>query len=178
MTSLRRKSKRNTLKNTGGGWIPFRKSYSAPLAISDALCAHSGDLRGIRGARAFGLNFCDDCKAEFEEFVSVAKGKKPLRSFAQPGVDRGLESVAGLPKGDFSLCCFEGVPSASGRAQFRFLRTEVNHVRFRNAGVDRHPDHHSHHFRAGKLPEIGSGIGKGIKNFKKATQDKPMRSLP
>ncbi len=24
-------------------------------------------------------------------------------------------------------------------------------------------------FGAGKLPEIGSGIGKGIKNFKKAT---------
>lgn len=28
-------------------------------------------------------------------------------------------------------------------------------------------------FGAGKLPEIGSGIGKGIKNFKKATNDKP-----
>ena len=28
-------------------------------------------------------------------------------------------------------------------------------------------------FGAGKLPEIGSGIGKGIKNFKKATQGKP-----
>ena len=28
-------------------------------------------------------------------------------------------------------------------------------------------------FGAGKLPEIGSGIGKGIKNFKKATKDKP-----
>ncbi|MBW2031113.1 MAG: twin-arginine translocase TatA/TatE family subunit [Deltaproteobacteria bacterium] len=31
-------------------------------------------------------------------------------------------------------------------------------------------------FGAGKLPEIGSGIGKGIKNFRKATQepqDKP-----
>jgi sec-independent protein translocase protein TatA len=28
-------------------------------------------------------------------------------------------------------------------------------------------------FGAGKLPEIGSGIGKGIKNFKKATADKP-----
>jgi sec-independent protein translocase protein TatA len=27
-------------------------------------------------------------------------------------------------------------------------------------------------FGAGKLPEIGSGIGKGIKNFKKATSDK------
>jgi sec-independent protein translocase protein TatA len=26
-------------------------------------------------------------------------------------------------------------------------------------------------FGAGKLPEIGSGIGKGIKNFKKATTD-------
>lgn len=26
-------------------------------------------------------------------------------------------------------------------------------------------------FGAGKLPELGSGIGKGIKNFKKATQD-------
>jgi sec-independent protein translocase protein TatA len=26
-------------------------------------------------------------------------------------------------------------------------------------------------FGAGKLPEIGSGIGKGIKNFKKATQN-------
>jgi sec-independent protein translocase protein TatA len=26
-------------------------------------------------------------------------------------------------------------------------------------------------FGAGKLPEIGSGIGKGIKNFKQATRD-------
>ena len=26
-------------------------------------------------------------------------------------------------------------------------------------------------FGAGKLPEIGSGIGKGIKNFKSATSD-------
>ena len=26
-------------------------------------------------------------------------------------------------------------------------------------------------FGAGKLPEIGAGIGKGIKNFKKATKD-------
>ena len=28
-------------------------------------------------------------------------------------------------------------------------------------------------FGAGKLPEIGSGIGKGIRNFKKATSSKP-----
>lgn len=28
-------------------------------------------------------------------------------------------------------------------------------------------------FGAGKLPEIGSGIGKGIKNFKKATVEPP-----
>ena len=28
-------------------------------------------------------------------------------------------------------------------------------------------------FGAGKLPEIGSGIGKGIRNFKKATNDQP-----
>jgi sec-independent protein translocase protein TatA len=27
-------------------------------------------------------------------------------------------------------------------------------------------------FGAGKLPEIGSGIGKGIKNFKSATKEK------
>ena len=27
-------------------------------------------------------------------------------------------------------------------------------------------------FGAGKLPEIGSGIGKGIKNFKKATNER------
>ncbi len=26
-------------------------------------------------------------------------------------------------------------------------------------------------FGAGKLPEIGAGLGKGIKNFKKATHD-------
>ncbi len=26
-------------------------------------------------------------------------------------------------------------------------------------------------FGAGKLPEIGSGLGRGIKNFKKATKD-------
>ncbi len=32
-------------------------------------------------------------------------------------------------------------------------------------------------FGAGKLPEIGSGIGKGIKNFKEATkaEDKPKK---
>ncbi len=28
-------------------------------------------------------------------------------------------------------------------------------------------------FGAGKLPEIGSGIGRGIKNFKKATHEEP-----
>ena len=28
-------------------------------------------------------------------------------------------------------------------------------------------------FGAGKLPEIGSGIGKGIRNFKKATKESP-----
>ena len=31
-------------------------------------------------------------------------------------------------------------------------------------------------FGAGKLPEIGAGLGKGIKNFKKATSE-PMESL-
>ncbi len=33
-------------------------------------------------------------------------------------------------------------------------------------------------FGAGKLPEIGSGIGKGIRNFKKATHDKPEELTP
>ena len=28
-------------------------------------------------------------------------------------------------------------------------------------------------FGAGKLPEIGSGLGKGIRNFKKATREQP-----
>jgi len=28
-------------------------------------------------------------------------------------------------------------------------------------------------FGAGRLPEIGSGIGKGIKNFRKATNEDP-----
>lgn len=28
-------------------------------------------------------------------------------------------------------------------------------------------------FGAGKLPEIGAGLGKGIRNFKKATQEEP-----
>ena len=32
-------------------------------------------------------------------------------------------------------------------------------------------------FGAGKLPEIGSGIGKGIKNFKKATNE-PKDEIP
>ncbi len=33
-------------------------------------------------------------------------------------------------------------------------------------------------FGAGKLPEIGSGIGKGIKNFKDATkQDEEQKSI-
>ncbi len=33
-------------------------------------------------------------------------------------------------------------------------------------------------FGAGKLPEIGSGIGKGIKNFKKATNAPPDELTP
>ncbi len=33
-------------------------------------------------------------------------------------------------------------------------------------------------FGAGKLPEIGSGIGKGIKNFKKATKESPEEIPP
>jgi sec-independent protein translocase protein TatA len=33
-------------------------------------------------------------------------------------------------------------------------------------------------FGAGKLPEIGSGIGKGIRNFRSATKDKPEEISP
>ena len=33
-------------------------------------------------------------------------------------------------------------------------------------------------FGAGKLPEIGSGIGRGIKNFKKATKEPPEEIPP
>ena len=32
-------------------------------------------------------------------------------------------------------------------------------------------------FGAGKLPEIGSGLGKGIKNFKKATKDEKKEKI-
>ena len=32
-------------------------------------------------------------------------------------------------------------------------------------------------FGAGKLPEIGSGIGKGIKNFKEATKHEERKEL-
>ncbi|BDD87799.1 twin-arginine translocase TatA/TatE family subunit [Desulfofustis limnaeus] len=32
-------------------------------------------------------------------------------------------------------------------------------------------------FGAGKLPEIGSGIGKGIKNFKEATKQEEKKKL-
>ena len=33
-------------------------------------------------------------------------------------------------------------------------------------------------FGAGKLPEIGAGIGKGIKNFKKAIHESEKENLP
>jgi hypothetical protein len=39
----------------------------------------------------------------------------------------------------------------------------------RNAGIDHYPGYHSHHFRCGKLPEIGGGMGKAIRNFKDAS---------
>ena len=32
-------------------------------------------------------------------------------------------------------------------------------------------------FGAGKLPQIGEGIGKGIRNFKKATKDKDQEEI-
>ena len=38
-----------------------------------------------------------------------------------------------------------------------------------NAGVIGHPGDHPHYFGAGKLPQIGEGLGKGIRNFRKAT---------
>jgi sec-independent protein translocase protein TatA len=31
-------------------------------------------------------------------------------------------------------------------------------------------------FGAGKLPEIGSALGKGLKDFKKAVEDEPVKS--
>ncbi|UCF56718.1 MAG: twin-arginine translocase TatA/TatE family subunit [Deltaproteobacteria bacterium] len=33
-------------------------------------------------------------------------------------------------------------------------------------------------FGAGKLPEIGSGIGRGIRNFRKASEEKPDEIAP
>ena len=33
-------------------------------------------------------------------------------------------------------------------------------------------------FGAGKLPEIGAGIGQGIRNFKKATSEPPEKIAP
>ena len=33
-------------------------------------------------------------------------------------------------------------------------------------------------FGAGKLPEIGSGIGRGIRNFRSATKEKPEEIPP
>lgn len=32
-------------------------------------------------------------------------------------------------------------------------------------------------FGAGKLPEIGAGIGKGIKNFKESTKPDPVKKI-
>lgn len=32
-------------------------------------------------------------------------------------------------------------------------------------------------FGAGKLPELGAGLGKGIKNFKKATRDEEPKKI-
>ena len=32
-------------------------------------------------------------------------------------------------------------------------------------------------FGAGKLPQIGEGLGKGIKNFRKATKDKEQEEI-
>ncbi len=32
-------------------------------------------------------------------------------------------------------------------------------------------------FGAGKLPQIGEGLGKGIRNFKKATKDKDQEEI-
>ncbi len=33
-------------------------------------------------------------------------------------------------------------------------------------------------FGAGKLPEIGSSLGKSIQNFKKASEPEPLKELP
>jgi hypothetical protein len=36
---LEKKKKKDTWRSTREGWIPFRKSSSAPLAVFDAPCA-------------------------------------------------------------------------------------------------------------------------------------------
>ncbi len=45
------------------------------------------------------------------------------------------------------------------------------HVWHRHPRASHHPGHRPGYFRANKLPEIGSGMGRAIKNFKKATSE-------
>jgi hypothetical protein len=40
----------------------------------------------------------------------------------------------------------------------------------RTHGTDNYPCNRPYYFGAGKLPEIGAGLGKGIMNFKNATK--------
>jgi len=49
-----------------------------------------------------------------------------------------------------------------------WCRWRIDHVWNRRPGACRHLDHRVGYFGPGKLPEIGSALGKGISGFKKS----------
>jgi hypothetical protein len=79
---LERKKKREHLEKYRGRMDSIQKVIQcSSCRFRCAMCGTQLPSAEPPERRPLGLSFCSDCTAEFEEFVSVAKGKKPPEVF-------------------------------------------------------------------------------------------------
>jgi NAD-dependent SIR2 family protein deacetylase len=79
---LERKKKKEHLEKYRGRLDSIQKIIQcSSCRFRCAMCGAQVPPEESAERKSPGLNFCGDCRAEFEEFVSVTKGKKPPEVF-------------------------------------------------------------------------------------------------
>jgi len=79
---LQKKKKKENLEKYRGRLYSIQKVIQcSSCRFRCAMCGAQVTSGESAAPTPFGLSFCGDCRAEFEEFVSVTKGRKPPEVF-------------------------------------------------------------------------------------------------
>ena len=79
---LQKKKKKENLEKYRGRLYSIQKVIQcSSCRFRCAMCGTQVTSEESAAPTPFGLSFCGDCRAEFEEFVSVTKGRKPPEVF-------------------------------------------------------------------------------------------------